>query len=289
MYEQFFGFNEKPFNVTPDSKFFFSSEKHEEALDSLYYAIHERLGFAVITGEIGAGKTTVWHTLMNKLDSATKVALITNSNLSAKQMLMAILEDLDVPFKESWPKVKLHNALNRYLLEQISLGFNVVLIIDEAQNLKPSVLEEVRMISNLETDKEKLIQIVLMGQPQLRDVLKRRDLEQLRQRISVYFHLYPLTLRETHKYVQHRLNLAGHTEPGIFDEAALNAVFAFSEGIPRRINALCDRALLTGFTRGEKVINVTIIEEAAREINRLMELGHPGDVPAEETNVLFSF
>src|SRR3989338_5163825 len=157
MYENFYNFKEKPFNVTPDTKYFFKSEEHEEALSSLLYSIQERRGFVVITGEIGSGKTTTWRVLINKLDRTTKLALILNTHLTPKQMIMAILEEFDIPFKESWPKVRLTSILNKFLLEQILLGINVVLIIDEAQNLTLSVLEEVRMLSNLETEKEKLI------------------------------------------------------------------------------------------------------------------------------------
>lgn len=285
MYESFYGFGEKPFNVTPDSRFFFPSEKHEEALNSLFYAIQERIGFAVITGEIGSGKTTVWHKLVGKLDPGTKIALITNSNLSPKQMLMAILEDLEIPFSYSWPKVKLHSTLNRYLLEQISMGFNVVLIIDEAQNLKYSSLEEVRMISNLETDKEKLIQIVLMGQPELRDILAMKELEQLRQRISVYYHIKPLTREETNNYIQHRLKVASSNGQLVLDETSIDKVHECSGGVPRRINAICDRALLTGYIRGEKNITQEVIAEAAKEIDELISLG--AEVQEEPQQTLF--
>ena len=266
MYEKFYGFNEKPFSVTPDTKFFFPSEKHEEALNSLIYAISERKGFVAVTGEIGSGKTTVWHTLLNRLDKGTKVALITNTYLTPKQMIMAILDDLEVPFKDRWPKVKLLNLLNKFLIEQISLGFNVVVVIDEAQNLNASVLEELRMLSNLETEKEKLIQLILMGQPELREILKLKELAQLRQRISVLFHIFPLTGEEIKKYIEHRLRIAGSNGGTIFEEGALDKIYKYSEGIPRKINALCDRALLTGFINENKVITEDVINEVASEI-----------------------
>jgi len=266
MYEDFYGLKEKPFGVTPDTKFFFPSEKHLEALNCLIYAINERKGFAVITGEIGSGKTTVWHTLLNKLDKGTKVVLITNTFLTPKQMIMAILEDLEIPFKNKWPKVRLLSCLNNYLLKQAMLGFNVVVLIDEAQNLSVSTLEEVRMLSNLETDKEKLLQIVLMGQPQLREILNLKKLEQLKQRISVYYHISPLTKEETENYILHRLKVAGANGTMIFNKEALEKIYFYSGGIPRLINSLCDRALLTGFVREKRLVDEDIIEEVAGEL-----------------------
>ena len=269
MYEQFFGFTEKPFSVTPDTKFFFPSEKHEEALNTLIFAILDRKGFAVVTGEIGAGKTTVWHALLNKLDKSTKVALITNTHLTPKQMIMAILDEFEIPFKESWPKVRLLGALNKFLIEQISLGFNVVVVIDEAQNLNASTLEEVRMLSNLETEKEKLLQIILMGQPELRDILALSGLEQLRQRIAVYYHISPLNSEEVKRYISHRLKVAGSNGNVIFDDSSLNKICEYSGGIPRRINTICDRALLTGYIREKRALSGDIIEEVSKEIDCL--------------------
>jgi len=267
MYEQFYGFNEKPFSVTPDTKYFFASEKHKEALDSLIYTVQERKGFAVITGEIGSGKTTVWHNLLHNIDGATKVALITNTHLTPKQMIVAILEDLEIPLKEKWTKIKLLNALNDFLLEQISLGCNVMLVIDEAQNLNTASLEEVRMLSNLETEKEKLLQIILMGQPELRQKLALPQLRQLRQRIVIRYHLYPLTFSETIDYIHHRLKIAGANGEMVFNTSALGKIYDYSKGIPRTINILCDRALLTGFIRDRKLISEDIIDEVANEMD----------------------
>lgn len=273
MYEDFYGLKEKPFGVTPDAKFFFPSEKHLEALNCLIYTINERKGFAVITGEIGSGKTTVWHTLLRKLDKGTKVVLITDTFLTPKQMIMAILEDLEIPFKDRWPKVRLLSCLNNYLLEQAMLGFNVVVLIDEAQNLSFSTLEEVRMLSNLETDKEKLLQIILMGQPQLREILNLEGMEQLKQRISVYYHISPLSKEETENYILHRLKIAGANGTMIFDKEGLEKIHIYSRGIPRLINSLCDRALLTGFVREIKTINKDIIEEVAEELELVENKG----------------
>jgi len=269
MYESFFGFTEKPFSVTPDTKFFFPSEKHEEALNTLIFAILDRKGFAVVTGEIGSGKTTIWHTLLNKLDKGTKVALITNTHLTPKQMVMAILDEFEIPFKDNWLKVRMLNALNKFLIEQISLGFNVVVVIDEAQNLNASTLEEVRMLSNLETEKEKLLQIILMGQPELRDILALDGLEQLRQRIAVYYHIYPLNSEETKRYIAHRLKVAGSNGNVIFDDNSINKIYDYSKGVPRRINTICDRALLTGYIREKRTLSGDIVDEVAKEINSI--------------------
>ncbi len=273
MYEKFYNFSEKPFNVTPDTKFFFSSSKHLEALNSLIYAVDERKGFVVITGEIGAGKTTVSRNLLNKLNSNTKVALITNPSLNPKELLEEILDELEVQYKNG-SKQKLLSCLNNYLIKQLADGINVVLIIDEAQNLSSLALEEVRMLSNLETEKDKLIQIILMGQPELRHKLNNPKLEQFRQRIAVYYHLNSLNKDETKEYIFHRLSLVnsnGYKE--IFAPEALESIYANSRGIPRLINLLCDSALLSGFIYETKLITEKIISEVVkeREINSIPE------------------
>jgi len=211
MYEQFYNFIEKPFNLTPDSKYFFPSKEHEEALNSLIYTVNERKGFAVITGEIGSGKTTICRTLLNKLDTHTKTAIVTNTYLTGKQLIQVALEDFGIQTKTK-NKVQLMKELNNFLIRQLSLGSNVVLIVDEAQNLRPSVLEEIRMLSNLETEKEKLIQILLLGQPELRNQLNLQKLAQLKQRINVYYHIYPLDEEETAAYINHRLKIAIRTK-----------------------------------------------------------------------------
>ena len=209
MYEEFYGFTGKPFNMTPDSDFFFSSSKHEEALNQLLVAINEKSGFAVVTGEIGSGKTTVCRTLLHRLDSTTKVSLVLNTHLGKKELLTTVLEDLNIEYR-SRSKTDLLGALNHYLLENIARGVNVVIIIDEAQNLTPSVLEEIRMLSNLETEKEKLIQIILLGQPNLKKKLSTSKLEQFMQRVVFYYHLEPLDREETEAYIKHRLKKAGY-------------------------------------------------------------------------------
>jgi len=264
MYNQFYGFKESPFNLTPNSRFFFSSQKHTEALDSLVYAINERKGFVVITGEIGSGKTTVCRTLLSRLDRHTHVALITNTHLNSKDLLMMVLEDLEIEFSNG-SKAKLLSQLNSYLIDQIKQDNNVVLIIDEAQNLKPAVLEEIRMLSNLETETEKLIQIILLGQPELKQKLALTRLEQLRQRVAVYFHLSPLTEGETIEYVLHRLKIASGTDHEYITMEALQMVYAFSKGVPRLINQICDNAFLTGYVSESPLIDQRILREVIEE------------------------
>lgn len=264
MYEKFYGLTEKPFNTTPDSKFFFPSAKHTEALSSLLYAITERRGFVVITGEIGAGKTTVTRTLLNKLDAATRVALITNTHLTPKELIVQILEELEIEYKPGG-KQKLLSQLNAYLVRQLANDVNVVIIIDEAQNLAPKVLEEVRMLSNLETEKEKLVQIILIGQPQLKEKLNDPKLEQFKQRIALYYHLAPLSRQETDEYIRHRIKLAGAQQNDVFTSDAIDMLYSHSRGVPRIINLLCDSALLSGYIYDSKQVTEKIIYEVVKE------------------------
>lgn len=265
MYENFYEFLEKPFNTTPDSKFFFPSTKHTEALNSLIYSINERKGFVVITGEIGAGKTTITRTLLGKLDVNTRIAMITNSHVTQKELIAQILEELEVEYK-SGAKQRMLSQLNSFLIQQLSQDTNVVLIIDEAQNLTPKVLEEVRMLSNLETEKEKLIQIILVGQPELKKKLENQKLEQFKQRIAVFYHLTPLSHEETKAYIQHRLSLArGGKDMDIFSPEAVEMIYNYSKGTPRLINLVCDSALLSGYIYETKFITDKIVKEVIRE------------------------
>jgi general secretion pathway protein A len=265
MYEKFYGFNTRPFNMTPDSDFFFASSKHEEAMNRLLLAISERNGFAVVTGDIGSGKTTICRTLLNKLDHTTRVALVLNTHLGKKELLTTILEDLGVEYR-STSKTHLLKALNRYLIEQLSKDVNVVLIIDEAQNLTPSVLEEVRMLSNLETEKEKLIQIVLMGQPELRKKLMGPKLEQFSQRIVFYYHLDPLGRQETKDYIIHRIKKAGRSDVAIFTENAIDEIYKYSNGVPRLVNLACHSALISGLVQDSRTITGAIAAEAMDDL-----------------------
>lgn len=264
MYKNFYNFTEKPFNTTPDSKFFFPSTKHLEALNSLRYAIEERKGFVTITGEIGAGKTTVCRALLKNIDLNTKLAIITNTHLTSKELICEILDEFEIEYKGG-SKQKLLSHLNNYLIQQLASNINVVLIIDEAQNLAPAVLEEVRMLSNLETEKEKLIQIILLGQPQLKSKLENPKLEQFRQRIAVYYHITALNRIETEEYIRHRLGLVNPDAKDIFTPEAIETIYNHSHGIPRLINLIADSALLSGYVSETKAITEQIIKDVVKE------------------------
>jgi len=271
MYEAFFGLKENPFQMTPDTRYFYPSAKHLDALNHMVYAIQERRGFVVITGEIGSGKTTLSRVLFQKLDPSTKTASIRNTHITAKDLVTLTLEELEIPYKPASTKTTLIGLLNEYLVEQLRGDNNVVLLIDEAQNLKPNVLEEVRMLSNLETETEKLIQIILMGQPELKSTLWLRGLTQLRQRVTLHYHLAPLDEAETTQYVAHRLHVAGANSTPIFGAAALSKIFQYTQGVPRLINSLCDRALLTGYVNESKCVDAATVDEVAGELPALTD------------------
>ena len=271
MYNDFYRLKENPFNITADPEFYFSSVRHDEAFAHLLYGIKQRKGIIVITGEIGTGKTTLCRTLLNRLDDTTKTALVLNPTFSELQLLQLILTDLGIKdhFKN---KFTLIEALNRFLLEQSSLGNNVVLIIDEAQSLKVRQLEQIRLLSNLETEKEKLLQIILVGQPELYEMLKLPNLRQLNQRVAVRYHMLPLERPEIKNYIGHRLHIAceaqGNKHLPEFTEEAIDSIFKFSSGTPRMVNILCDRALLAGFTAETRKIDHKIIHHCMQEIGQ---------------------
>jgi general secretion pathway protein A len=269
VYREFFGLKEKPFNITSDPNFLFLSRVHKEAFSHLLYGIRERKGFLEITGEIGAGKTTLCRALLSQLDRKTKTAFIFNSTLPELQLLQAILEDYGIIVKGR-SKVSMLRQLNSFLIEELSRGNNVVLIIDEAQNLKTSILEEIRMLSNLETDKEKLFQIILVGQPELRNKLNSPELKQLRQRISVRFHITPLESDEIEKYIYHRLTVAGSTGRIAFLPEAIDCIYRFSGGIPRIINTVCDKSLLAAYVAEARDITLPIVENSIQEIEGVL-------------------
>jgi len=271
MYLDFYGLKENPFNVTSDPNFLYLSKAHREALSHLLYGIKEKKGFLEITGEVGAGKTTLCKALLTHLNNNAKTAFILNPNLSELQLLEAIVEDFGIePIRRT--KVSLLRQLNNFLLEELRKNSTVVLILDEAQGLKNTTLEAVRLLSNLETDKEKLFQIVLAGQPELRSKLRSHSLLQLRQRIGVRFHISPLQKEEIEKYIYHRLKVAGSDERGVhFTGDAVEKIFRFSGGIPRLVNLVCDKALLSGFVLGVKSIDGDIIDKSVFELEGMSQ------------------
>ena len=264
MYQSFFGLKEPPFNVTPDPRFIYLSRHHLEALSALLYGIESRRGFIEITGEIGAGKTTLCRTLLKEIQGRAHSAFIFNPKLSELELLQTIVEDFGVQPRGKRRK-DYFDALNRFLLEELEKGNNAVLIIDEAQNLTPRALEQIRLLSNLETTREKLLQIILVGQPELRALLARPDLAQLRQRITIRYHLISLNREETEKYLVHRLRVAG-SEERLFTPEAIDKIFEQSGGIPRLINVLADRALLAAFSKGMRIVETALVEAAQSDL-----------------------
>ncbi len=266
MYKEFYSLKENPFNITADPEYFFSSSRHGEAFSHLTYGIRERKGILTVTGEIGTGKTTLCRTLLSRLDLSTKTALILNPNFSDLQLLQLILADLGIT-SAAKNKFALINALNEFLLKETSQGNNVVLIIDEAQNLRVKQLEQIRLLSNLETEKEKLLQIILVGQPELNEKLKLSDLRQLNQRVSIRFHMTPLNREELSGYINHRLKVAGSNAPTPqFTPEAIDIIYEHSHGTPRMVNILCDRALLAGYTAETFTINHNIVTKCIKEV-----------------------
>lgn len=269
MYQSFYGFREMPFNITPDPRFLYLSPTHHEALQHLKYGVREKKGFIVLVGEVGCGKTTLCRKFLNELDPAHyDTALILNPRVTETQMLKAILTELGEA-KLARSQADLVAQMNRVLLERIHRGRDIVLIIDEAQNLTFEVLEEIRLLSNLETDQQKLLQIVLMGQPELKEVLARPELRQLRQRILVHYELHPLTAAEMQHYIQHRLTLAGSTGRPTFTPWALRALHKGSKGIPRVVNNLCDKSLLSAFIRESDEVTYWDVRRALRDTSNL--------------------
>lgn len=265
MYNQFYGFREPPFNITPDPRFLFFSDRHREAFDHLLFGIRERKGFIQITGEVGAGKTTLCRALLEELGPTYRTALILNPTLSPDELLRTVLAELGLS-APAGDRVAAIEVLNRFLLAQLSEGNDVVLLIDEAQDLSSELLEQIRLLSNLETDQRKLLQIVLVGQPELREKLDRRELRQLRQRITVRYHLAPLTREETERYISHRLRVAGANGRPSFDRWAVRRIYRYSRGVPRLINAVCDKALLAGYVAGEDLLTGRHVRLAVREL-----------------------
>ena len=275
MHEEYYGFSEKPFSLTPDPKYLYKSESHANAFDLLQYAIRRREGFVVVTGDIGTGKTTLCRAILEQLDRKTFTALVLNPFLSEEDLLRLVLQDFGVVSREEIKrgrlagvsKQELIETLNEFLLSLLPLGAGALLIIDEAQNLPRPVLEQIRVLSNLETNKEKLLQIVLVGQLNLKDLLRSPDLRQLDQRVSIRYELKPLTRDETSAYIAHRLTIAGGGAAVSFAPKAIDLVHKYTRGIPRLINLICDRALLGGYSARSNRITPEMMKAAAAGLN----------------------
>lgn len=276
VYQDFFGFSEKPFDLTPDPKYLYLSPKHKEVLAHLVYGLQENNGFLKIVGEVGTGKTMICRSFLRELRADFNIAYIFNPCINELELLQTINTELGIPGK-SKSKKKLVDVLNGFLLEERSKGHRVVVIIDEAQDLQPNVLEQLRLLSNLETDTEKLIQIVLIGQPELDKVLAKDGLRQLRQRITIKWELLPLNLEETRGYIQHRLNIALGKGKVRFSRQAVETVFRYSRGIPRMINVVADRTLLIAFTQSTKKITPKIVKSGVSDIGELVPLESGAD------------
>jgi general secretion pathway protein A len=268
MYLRYFGLNETPFAITPDPAFVFLSPRHRDALAHLLYGIGKggSGGFVQLTGEVGTGKTTLCRCMLEQVPEGTRIALLLNPLVTPRELLAAISEELGLDVSESIDSTRLLvDGLNNYLLAAHERGERVVVVIDEAQNLSPEALEQVRLLTNLETSKEKLLQIVLLGQPELRDLLQRRNLRQLAQRITARYHLSPLGPKDTHLYVRHRMQVAG-SQRNPFRRAAMNALYQRSQGIPRLINIIADRSLVAAFVKERLDVTAAMVHEAANEV-----------------------
>lgn len=270
MYAEYFGLQQEPFSIAPDPRFLFMSERHREALAHLLYGVRGGGGFVLLTGEIGAGKTTICRCFLEQLPEPCRVAYIFNPKLTVGDLLRSICHEFQIEVKAPGPgpaTIKDHlDPLNEYLLRSHAQGLRNVLVIDEAQNLTPHVLEQLRLLTNLETNEHKLLQIILIGQPELRGLVARPELEQLAQRIVARYHLDALTPAETRRYIQHRLDVAGLKGPLPFSEAAIQRVHALTAGVPRRINLLCDRALLGTYATGQPRVERATVDKAAQEV-----------------------
>ena len=266
MYEKFFGFKERPFEITPDPKYVYLSEIHQEALAYLQFAVREGKGFSVITGEAGTGKTTLVHMLLSKLEDDIRTCYIFNPILDRSDFLNYICDDLGIESEGMRSRGQSLAALHNFLLDRFGRNEKVFLIIDEAQSMEPGLLQEVRLLTNLETSKNKLLHVILLGQPELDKTLDEPRFRPLKQRISVRYHLEHLDLRETTEYIRYRLKRAGSRSLTIFDSAAISEIYRYSKGIPRLINIVCDNALLTGFSREQNRIGKEIVREVIGDL-----------------------
>jgi len=265
MYLTFYGLKERPFNATPDPRFLYLTPGHREALAQLVYSVRENRGVLVLTGEVGTGKTTLLNAFRQRLDGRAAVAYVFNSTLRFDALLEGVLEELGVPASTSSPAQR-HLALGRFLLDRRRAGQSTVLILDEAQNLSAATLEKIRMLSNFETPTEKLLQILLVGHPELRAKLERRELRQLQDRIELQCSLVPLSREQIRDYIQTRLRVAGATGLELFTDRAQDRIAAYSRGIPRRINILCDHCLVIGYADQRRRIDADIVGQAIEAV-----------------------
>jgi general secretion pathway protein A len=274
VYLDFFGLDSSPFSIVPDHRALYMSPSHREAVAHLLYALSESGGFVQLTGEVGTGKTTVSRYILANLPEDVDVALLINPRITEKQMLQAICDELGIKYKETISQKDLVTMLNDYLIDAHARARKTVLIVDEAQNLSREVLEQIRLLTNLETSTDKLLQIILIGQPELTYTLQRHDLRQLAQRIVGRFSLAPLNRKETSAYIEHRLKIAG-VQRSMFTRGAVSRIHQISKGIPRLINVLCDRALLGAYSQSKNVVDRKIVNRAGKEV--LSELA--GSIP----------
>lgn len=266
MYTEYFGLRDRPFSIAPDPEYLYMSARHREALAHLIYGFQTDGGFVLLTGEVGTGKTTVCRCLLEQVPDDAEIAFVLNPKVSAAELLETICDELGIDYPERTTSIKVFvDAINRFLLETHAEGRKTVLIIDEAQNLSVDVLEQIRLLTNLETNKKKLLQVIMIGQPELRDLLKRQELRQLEQRVTARYHLDPLNYTETVAYINHRLQVAGMERP-LFTRRALRSIYRLSGGVPRLINLLCDRALLGAYATNHNNVTPKLVRTTAREI-----------------------
>lgn len=276
MYQKHFGLTERPFSIAPDPRFLYMSRQHREALAHLLYGIGEGGGFVQLTGEVGTGKTTICRCLLEQLPAQVDLALILNPRVNARELLASLCDELKIPYAKDTTSIKvLTDVLSAYLLDSHAHGRRTVLMIDEAQNLSAEALEQVRLLTNLETTREKLLQIILVGQPELRTLLAREELRQLSQRITARYHLEPISREETAAYIRHRLQVCGAGDE-VFADSSIDLVHNLSSGVPRLINVLCDRAMLGAFVEGKHTIETSIVRKAANEVLPEEGLQAPG-------------
>jgi len=286
MYEEFYGLKEKPFNILPDPDYLFMSRGHENAYTHLEYAIMENKGFVVVTGEIGSGKTTLINYLINKIQQNVQIGLINQTYATPTQFIKMICQDFELEV-DGMDKAEMFNRFHDFLLQQFSHKERVILIIDESQNLSPKAMEELRMLSNLEAEKHHLIQMILVGQPELKQKIQRPDLTQFAQRVTVNCHLNGLNRNEVEGYIKYRLNVARADSVDLFTKDAVDLIYKYSNGIPRLINVICDAALVYGYADELKKVDKRIIEIVAKErkdSGLFTRSGHKKDAPVQSAS-----